>query len=170
RNGWIQPTIYQGLYNAIQRAVEPELFPCLRKFGISFYEFNPLGGGFFTGKYANKNAEVEPGSRFDASIGIMGKMTRKRYWNDSYFQAVGLVREVCTKHGLTMGEVALRWLSHHSVLKREYGDSVLVGGSNVQQIQENLDNLDKGPLPEEVCKVLDDAWEIVKAVATPYYH
>lgn len=37
-NGWIQPTAYQGVYNAIQRAVEPELFPCLRKFGISFYE------------------------------------------------------------------------------------------------------------------------------------
>lgn len=37
-NGWIQPTAYQGVYNAIHRAVEPELFPCLRKYGISFYE------------------------------------------------------------------------------------------------------------------------------------
>lgn len=26
-NGWIQPTAYQGIYNAIHRAVEPELFP-----------------------------------------------------------------------------------------------------------------------------------------------
>ena len=25
----------------IFRKVEPELFPCLRKFGIAFYEFNP---------------------------------------------------------------------------------------------------------------------------------
>ena len=40
-NGYVQPTVYQGLYNAINRRVEPELFPCLRKFGISFYEFNP---------------------------------------------------------------------------------------------------------------------------------
>lgn len=40
-NGYIQPTAYQGIYNAVHRAVEPELFPCLRKFGISFYEFNP---------------------------------------------------------------------------------------------------------------------------------
>lgn len=40
-NGYILPTAYQGLYNAIHRGVEPELFPCLRKFGISFYEFNP---------------------------------------------------------------------------------------------------------------------------------
>ena len=40
-NGYVQPTVYQGLYNAINRRVEPELFPCLRKFGIAFYEFNP---------------------------------------------------------------------------------------------------------------------------------
>jgi aflatoxin B1 aldehyde reductase len=40
-NGWIQPTVYQGIYNAIHRAVEPELFPCLRKFGIAFFAFNP---------------------------------------------------------------------------------------------------------------------------------
>ena len=40
-NGYIQPTAYQGIYNAIHRKVEPELFPCLRKFGIAFYEFNP---------------------------------------------------------------------------------------------------------------------------------
>lgn len=36
--GYIQPTAYQGVYNAIHRAVEPELFPCLRKYGIAFYE------------------------------------------------------------------------------------------------------------------------------------
>ena len=40
-NGYIQPSVYQGIYNAIQRKVEPELFPCLRKFGISFYAFAP---------------------------------------------------------------------------------------------------------------------------------
>ena len=40
-NGYILPTAYQGIYNAIHRGVEPELLPCLRKFGISFYEFNP---------------------------------------------------------------------------------------------------------------------------------
>src|ERR1700738_385917 len=29
RHGWISPSVYQGLYNAITRAVEPELFKCL---------------------------------------------------------------------------------------------------------------------------------------------
>lgn len=67
QNGWIQPTVYQGLYNVIHRSVETELFPCLRKFGISFYAYNPLGGGYLTGRYSKEtmNAEVEKGSRFD---------------------------------------------------------------------------------------------------------
>jgi hypothetical protein len=41
QHGYIQPTVYQGIYNSIHRNVEPELFPALRKFGIAFYEFNP---------------------------------------------------------------------------------------------------------------------------------
>ena len=68
-NGYIQPTAYQGIYNAIHRKVEPELFPCLRKYGIAFYEFNPLGGGFFTGRYRSMQDSAEPGSRFDPSKG-----------------------------------------------------------------------------------------------------
>jgi hypothetical protein len=34
-----------GIYNAVHRNVEPELFPCLRKLGLAFYGFNPLAGG-----------------------------------------------------------------------------------------------------------------------------
>ena len=44
--GYIKPTAYQGIYNAVHRKAEPELFPCLRKFGIAFYEFNPRASGF----------------------------------------------------------------------------------------------------------------------------
>ena len=40
-NGYIQPTVYQGIYNAVHRSVEVELFPALRKYGIKFYAFNP---------------------------------------------------------------------------------------------------------------------------------
>jgi aflatoxin B1 aldehyde reductase len=48
RNGWIKPSVYQGIYNAIHRAVEPELFPCLRHYGMAFYNYNPLAGGVHT--------------------------------------------------------------------------------------------------------------------------
>lgn len=35
-NGWVRPTIYQGMYNAIQRNAEPELVPILRRYGIEW--------------------------------------------------------------------------------------------------------------------------------------
>ncbi|PIL26195.1 transporter [Ganoderma sinense ZZ0214-1] len=169
RNGWVQPVAYQGLYNAVHRKVEPELFPCLRKFGMAFYEFNPLGGGFFTGRYRSLEDAGEAGSRFDANT-MQGTMYRKRYWNEPYFRALAKIEAVAQKHGLTLAEIALRWISHHSLLKREYGDAVLIGASSVEHIEQNLVDLEKGPLPEEVVKVLDEAWVEVSPYAANYFH
>ncbi|KAI0092389.1 Aldo/keto reductase [Irpex rosettiformis] len=168
-NGWVQPTAYQGIYNAIHRKVEPELFPCLRKFGISFYAFNPLGGGFFTGRYHSLQESVEPGSRFDPEK-TQGQGYRKRYWNETYFRALELIGTAAEKHKLTFAEVALRWISHHSLLKKEHGDAIIIGASSTKHIEQNLIDLEKEPLPEEVVKALDDAWSLVSGVATNYWH
>ncbi|KAJ7940836.1 Aldo/keto reductase [Mycena leptocephala] len=169
--GYIQPTAYQGIYNAIHRAVEPELLPCLRKFGISFYEFNPLAGGFFTDRYSSLEDEPETGSRFDPTRN-QGKVRRSpvpRYWSEPYFKALAAIRPVAERHNLTMAEVALRWISHHSLLKREYGDSILIGASSLEHIEQNLIDFEKGPLPDEVLKVLDEAWISVKPFSTKYH-
>ncbi|KAF8892596.1 Aldo/keto reductase [Infundibulicybe gibba] len=168
-NGYIQPTVYQGLYNAIHRGVEPELFPCLKKFGISFYEFNPLGGGFFTDRYQSLDDKPEPGSRFDPGK-HQGMNYRSRYWNEPHFEALNRIRSVAQQHGLTMAEIALRWISHHSLMKREHGDAVLIGASSLAHIKQNLLDLEKGPLPEGVVQALNDAWLSVKAHAVNYYH
>ncbi|KAF8906057.1 Aldo/keto reductase [Gymnopilus junonius] len=167
-NGYIQPTAYQGIYNAVHRVVEPELLPCLRKFGISFYEFNPLAGGFFTGRYTSLDDIPDEGSRFDPNR-TQGKNYRNRYWQEPYFDALATVRDIAEKHNLTLSEVALRWVSHHSLLKREYGDAILIGASSLKHIEENLNDLEKGPLPDEVVKVLDDAWFSVQRYATRYF-
>ncbi|PAV19055.1 Aldo keto reductase [Pyrrhoderma noxium] len=167
--GYIQPTVYQGLYNAIHRAVEPELFPCLRKYGISFYAFNPLGGGLLTGRYNTIGEDAEAGSRFDSNR-IQGQLYKKRYWHEHYFKAIQIIKEASEKAGLTMAEVALRWISHHSLLKREFGDAVLIGASSLKHIEQNLTDFEKGPLPKEVVEALDQAWATVKALASPYHH
>ncbi|KAG1832668.1 Aldo/keto reductase [Suillus variegatus] len=165
-NGYIQPAVYQGAYNAIQRTVEPELFSCLRKYGISFYAFSPLAGGFFTGRYISQDDQVEAGSRFDP-----GRMQGEcRYWNNTYFAAVKLVREVAEAYNLTVPEVALRWISHHSCLSRETGDAVIIGASSAKHTEQNLLDLEKGPLPNEVVKALDDAWLSVKAISANYWN
>lgn len=33
----VQPKIYQAMYNAITRAIEPELIPCCRKYGLGMF-------------------------------------------------------------------------------------------------------------------------------------
>lgn len=38
-HGWVQPTVYQGRYNAIIRSGEELLFPVLRRHGIGFYAY-----------------------------------------------------------------------------------------------------------------------------------
>ena len=58
------PKVYQGMYNAFTRHIEPELFACLEDLGIKFHAYNPLCGGVLSGHYKFEGA-VEQGSRFD---------------------------------------------------------------------------------------------------------
>ncbi len=53
-----------------------------------------------------------------------------------FFDALAEVRNVGKSHGLTMAEIAFRWVSHHSLLRREHGDAVIIGGSKLTQIEE----------------------------------
>ncbi|CAE7154641.1 unnamed protein product [Rhizoctonia solani] len=121
--GYVQPKIYQAMYNAITRAIEPELVPCLRKFGIRLVVYNPLAGGFFAGKLSGVG-DVPQEGRF-AADSAMGKMYRARYVRENYFNALESLKAVATTHNLRLTEIALRWCQHHSVLKPE--DGVILG-------------------------------------------
>jgi len=147
------------------------------------------------------DGEVEAGSRYDpskyfglaarsrcVSISILTTFTDTllRYWKQSYFDGLAKIQEVATKHGLTMTEIALRWISHHSMLKREYNDAVIIGASSLKHVRENLEDLEKGPLreliqkdcttnltpcvAEEVVAVLDEVWLEAKPHAAAYFH
>ncbi|KAL7935905.1 NADP-dependent oxidoreductase domain-containing protein [Trichoderma chlorosporum] len=168
RNGWKKPDVYQGVYSGLHRLVEPELFPCLRNYGIAFYQYNPLAGGILTDKYKLDTEEIEEGSRFDPSRN-QGAQYRRRYWNETYFKALDVVRPVAAKLGIPTAEAALRWSLHHSLMKSEYGDAIIIGASSAQQLKENLTNLEKGPLPDELVAAFDEGWAIAKQVSKPYF-
>ncbi len=157
------------MYNALHRGVEPELLPCLRHYNMAFYEFNPLGGGFLTDRYQRDTTSIEEGSRFDPAR-KQGQNYRRRYWNDAYFDALDIVRPVAKKHGLTTAEAALRWMNHHGMLKKEHGDAIIIGASSAKQLEANMVDLEKGPLPQEMLEAFDKGWEIVKPIVRPYYH
>ena len=171
KNGWVRPSVYQGVYNAIHRSVEPELFPCLRHYGMAFYNYNPLAGGYLTNRYHRdqQSESIEKTSRFDPNT-WQGKAYRTRYWNDAMFDALDLLRSATQKHGLTEAECALRWMTHHSKMKREFGDAIIIGASSTKHLEENLVDLEKGPLPEDVVAALDAGWERTRGGSGKYWH
>jgi aflatoxin B1 aldehyde reductase len=155
RHGWIRPSVYQGLYNAITRAVEPELFKCLGNYGIRFHAYNPLAGGAFSRNFAD-SAAVAAGSRFDSST-AQGKLYRDRYMNDAYLDALAEIHRSCAGHGLDAISVALRWLIHHSQLNAEHNDGIIIGASSLEHLRQNLTAVTEGPLPIEVLAAIDGA-------------
>jgi len=84
-------------------------------------------------------------------------MYQARYFKNSYFDAIEIIRPVAEKHNLTLLEVALRWIIHHSELDYKGGDGVIIGCSSLAQLESNLKDFEKGPLPEDVTAALDVA-------------
>ncbi|KAK4508671.1 hypothetical protein PRZ48_002410 [Zasmidium cellare] len=169
-SGWVQPTIFQCMYNAITRSIEPELIAACRRYGLDIVVYNPLAGGLFSGKYKLDSIPTE--GRYSDVDKEVGGMYRDRYFKDSTFDALRIVQGAAEKHVLTLFEVALRWLTNHSALNIKDGgnDGVVIGVSSQSQLEQNLRDLEKGPLPEDVVEALDQAWVICMATAASYVH
>ena len=168
-NNWVRPTVYQAMYNCITRGIEAELLHACRRYGLDVVVYNPIAGGLFSGKIKSKDM-VPAAGRFSDTANS-GKMYRNRYFRDSTFRALQLVEGAVEKHGLSLIETALRWSVHHSQLKiKDGGDGIIIGVSSAQQLDENLTNLEKGPLPDDVVQALDEAWAVTKADTVDYYH
>ena len=163
KHSWPAPRVYQGMYNGLTRSLENELVPALRDLGIRLYAFNPLAGGMLTGKHTHFGENPIPG-RF-ARL----QSYRNRYWKKAYFKAVNALTEACRTAGIKPAEAAYRWLACHSKLDASQGDGLIVGASNLDQLQRNLNAAAKGPLPDSILDAFTDAWEEVKPDSPPYF-
>ncbi|KAJ3030848.1 UNVERIFIED_CONTAM: hypothetical protein HDU68_007623 [Siphonaria sp. JEL0065] len=162
-NNYVLPTIYQGMYNALTRDVEKELFPALREFNIRFYAYNPLAGGLLSGHH-KFDVDTEQGARFDPKT-TQGKNYRERYWNAAYFDAVEHVKTAVEKHeGITLVNAAHRWIFHHSKIDQSKGDGVIIGVSSVKHAKENLKDSEDGPLPQDIVAAFDEAYSRTKSL------
>jgi len=163
KNGWPVPVVYQGMYNAITRDVEQELFPALRKVGMKFYAYNPLAGGLLTGKYSDPDARPSAG-RF-----ALKPTYGDRYWKEGHFRAVQVIRRACEKKGTAMAESAFRWIRHHSLLQGANGDGMILGATSLEQLEKNLKGCEGGTAPAEVIAAFDQAWEIARPHCQRYF-
>jgi aflatoxin B1 aldehyde reductase len=164
KNGWPTPTVYQGLYNAISRKTENELFMCLRQYHMRFYAFNPLAGGLLSGKHLNYEESPESG-RFARLASY-----RKRYWKKSYFEAVNSIASVCEKHNIKPAQAAYKWLAYHSLLNTSQQDAIIIGASTMEQFNANMLALNDANLPLEVLDAYSAAWEESKMESPDYFY
>jgi aflatoxin B1 aldehyde reductase len=162
-HGWVLPTVYEGVYNALTRNAETELFDALEAFQMRFYAYNPLAGGILTGKYRSVDDTPQDG-RF-----ALRKNYQGRYWKESFFVAVGIIGEACARHDIPMAEAALRWLAYHSKLFQSRGDSIIIGASKLVQLQQNLSAFENGPLSNDVVDAFNKAWSVSKAESPDYF-
>ncbi|NWZ23073.1 ARK72 reductase, partial [Asarcornis scutulata] len=171
-NNWVMPTVYQGMYNATTRQVEAELFPCLRHFGLRFYAYNPLAGGLLTGKYKYEDKDThKPTGRFFGND--WAQAYRDRYWKKHNFEGIALVekalKDAYGSNPPSLTSAALRWLYNHSKLQGSLGDAVIIGMSNLEQLEQNLDYSEEGPLLPPVVEAFDAAWNLTAHDCPNYF-
>eukprot|EP00759_Apiculatamorpha_spiralis_P037310 PhF_6_TR37200/c0_g1_i2/m.54819/K15303/AKR7; aflatoxin B1 aldehyde reductase len=166
-NGYVPPTVYQGMYNALTRDIEVELLPACRKFGLRFFAYNPLAGGLLTGRHT---AEASPPTdgRF-AGDSAAARMYKARFWKPQYFDSIEAAKERCTTHNTTLPRAALRWLVHHSKLDPSKGDAVILGGSTPHHIKDNVEACLEGLLEKDICDAFEDGWSHIRGCCPQYF-
>ena len=122
----------QPRYNMLFREIENELLPLCHHHGVGVIAYNPLAGGFLTGKY---QAHAEPGSetRFGFLSGPAQSIYHKRYWQDAQFDAIDHLQKFFAPRNKSLTQVAIAW-----VLAQSDVTSAIVGATSAAQLQQSV--------------------------------
>ncbi|MEO8696145.1 MAG: aldo/keto reductase [Acidimicrobiales bacterium] len=124
----------QPRYNLLYRNCERELFPVCLDDGVGVIPYNPLAGGFLTGKH-RPGAPTE-GTRF--TLGSAAQNYQNRYWNDRDFATVDVLRDIAADAGMSLAQLAVAWC-----LAQPAVTSPIIGASHPDQLAEPVAALDR---------------------------
>jgi aryl-alcohol dehydrogenase-like predicted oxidoreductase len=148
----------QPRYNLLYREIETELVPLCLNQGIGIIAYNPLAGGFLSGKYKTGDAPQQ-GTRF--TMGKTGDLYRERYWQQSQFEAVEHLKKFFQPRGKSLVQVAVAW-----VLAQPGITSAIVGASRAEQLNDSLAAVDLTWSAEET-EACNLAWYSLPRPMTP---
>mmetsp|Transcript_91334 Transcript_91334/g.185902 ORF Transcript_91334/g.185902 Transcript_91334/m.185902 type:complete len:363 (-) Transcript_91334:34-1122(-) len=159
------PTVYQGLYNPLNRLVEDELLPLLKENDCSFVAYNPLAAGLLTGKH--KDLDQVAKGRFKKNQNYL-----PRFYTSANFEAIKLIEEQCGKDNISIIDATFRWLLCHSSLTADF-DGFLLGASSLEQLDQNLAACklaaQNTSLSPDLLAAFDKAWCLTRGGAFPYW-
>ncbi|RFU81570.1 aflatoxin b1 aldehyde reductase member 3 [Trichoderma arundinaceum] len=156
--GYVLPTVYQGSYSLVARHHETGLYLTLRKLGISIEAYSPMAAGFL----AKTPEFIEQGKgNWDPNT-FLGKFYRELFYKPAYMKLLGEFGTLSEKSGISRVGLAYRWVRHHSFLKSEKGDEMIVGVSSPDHLTNTLDELEGGPLEPWIIQRIEELWDLVK--------
>ena len=136
----------QPRYNLLYRNIERELLPLCQQEGIGVIPYNPLAGGFLSGKH-QRGIPTE-GTRF--TLGTAMERYQERYWHDRQFDAVDALRPLANESGVSVATLAVQWVLANPVVT-----SPIVGASRPEQLADALAAV-VTDLPSDVKAALDE--------------
>lgn len=142
-------------YTLHSREAEYELVPAGIDQGVSILVWSPLAGGWLSGKYT-RNSKPTDGRQ------VRGFREPPIYDWEHLWDIVDVVNEVAAAHGVSGAQVSLAWL-----LQRPLVASVIIGGRNMAQFEDNLKAIELKLGAEDIAK-LDKVSQ--PPLIYPYWH
>ena len=126
----------QPRYNLLFRQVERELLPLCQEEGVGVIPYNPLAGGFLSGKHHRETGPTA-GTRF--TLGNAARIYGDRYWHDREFATVEALRSLAEEAGTSLPRLAVAWVLAHPAIT-----APIVGASRPEQLDDVLPAAEKG--------------------------
>lgn len=152
------PTMEQPRYNMISRErVENEYAHLYDAIGLGVTAFSPLAAGMLTGKY---NEEIPANSRL--SIERLGFLRDRweRLKENGIVTVIETLDSIAQKIGANLPQLAIAWC-----LKNNRVSSVILGASQLEQLENNLASLEiLDSLDDELLDEINVALSTVKEI------
>lgn len=137
----------QPRYNLLFRNAERELLPLCEHDDIAVIPYNPLAGGFLSGKHRSVE-ELTAGGRFEH--GSQAERYRERYWAEDKFSVVEQMKPLADEAGISMVEMAIGWTLANPIVT-----SPIIGASKPDQLADGIAATET-PLDGDLKAQLDD--------------
>jgi aryl-alcohol dehydrogenase-like predicted oxidoreductase len=151
-NGWAPFTHGQMYYSLLGRDIERDVLPMMQRYGLGMTVWGPLAFGFLSGRYSREDLK-DPDNRF-SHFDMLG------FDREKGFALLEVMRAIAAQRSISLPQLAIAWL-----LERGGVSSVLVGATQLQQLDDNLSSV-QSRLDAEVMTALDAATAIAPIYAT----
>jgi L-glyceraldehyde 3-phosphate reductase len=136
--------IHQVKYSLLDRGIEKDLIPLLKKEQIGLIAFKPLAQGMLSDRYLSGIPE-------DSRAAGKSSFLKREDISEEKIEKLKLLNNLALERGQSLAQMALAW-----VLREGNVTSALIGASKVSQIKDNVTALNNLAFSIEELKRIDE--------------